>query len=120
MTLNVPAGPASATAQGDVSLTSSAANLYGTAALNMGLLAQGGDFSAVASGSVGVSAESGTLDTFASGAMRHASPTSVVLDVDGTAVEVTPGRIVLRAGSATLMLDASGVTVNGTKIFLNC
>jgi type VI secretion system secreted protein VgrG len=120
MTLNVPAGPASATAQGDVSLTSSAANLFGTAALNMGLLAQGGDFSAVASGSVGVSAEGGTLDTFASGAMTHASPTSVVLDVDGTAVEVTPGRIVLRAGSATLMLDASGVTVNGTKIFLNC
>jgi type VI secretion system secreted protein VgrG len=44
----------------------------------------------------------------------------VVLNVEGTTVEVTPGRIVLRAGSATLMLDDAGVTVNGTKIFLNC
>ncbi|MEJ1128111.1 type VI secretion system tip protein TssI/VgrG [Variovorax sp. CCNWLW225] len=120
MTLNVPAGPASATSQGDFSVTSSAANIYGTAALNVGLFAQAGDFSAVASDNVGVSAEGGTLDTFSSGAMTHASPTSVVLNVEGTTVEVTPGRIVLRAGSATLMLDDAGVTVNGTKIFLNC
>lgn len=74
----------------------------------------------MASTNVGVSAEGGTLDTYSSGAMTHASPTSVVLNVEGTAVEVTPGRIVLRAGSANLMLDDAGVTVNGTKIFLNC
>lgn len=120
MTLSVPAGPATISSQADCSIASIAANVYGSAALSMNLRADGGDFIASTGKSVNIAAEGGTLDTYASDAMTHASPTSVVLNVDGTTVEVTPGRIVLRAGSASLMLDDSGITANGTKIFLNC
>ena len=61
-----------------------------------------------------------TMDLHAQGAGTYTSATSLTLAVPGSTIELTQGTITISAGGSTIKVDASGVSVNGTKISLNC
>jgi type VI secretion system secreted protein VgrG len=61
-----------------------------------------------------------TLDLHATAAATYTSAASLTLAVAGSMVEITPAAITISAGGSTVKVDSSGVSVNGTKISLNC
>ncbi|MEJ2592630.1 MAG: type VI secretion system tip protein TssI/VgrG [Candidatus Thiodiazotropha sp.] len=61
-----------------------------------------------------------TLDLHADDNATYSSNTKLTLSVDGSKVEVSPSSITIEAGGSTITVNAGGVSVNGTKISLNC
>jgi type VI secretion system secreted protein VgrG len=63
---------------------------------------------------------SGTCDLHSDGVMTVASASKVVNAVAGSSITIDGASIVIVAGGSTIKVDAGGVTVNGSKINLNC
>jgi type VI secretion system secreted protein VgrG len=61
-----------------------------------------------------------TIDIHAIGAGTYTSDASLALAVAGSVVEITPDTITISAAGSTIKVDASGVSINGQKISLNC
>ncbi|AKJ29569.1 type VI secretion system Vgr family protein [Caldimonas brevitalea] len=62
-----------------------------------------------------------TMDLHADGAGTYTSGTSLKLGVGlASAIEITGGSITISSGTSVIKVDASGVSVNGMQISLNC
>jgi type VI secretion system secreted protein VgrG len=61
-----------------------------------------------------------TLKQHANAPATYTSNTLLTLGVGDSMVEVHPGSVVIVGGGSTITVDASGVSVNGSKISLNC
>jgi type VI secretion system secreted protein VgrG len=61
-----------------------------------------------------------TLTQHADALATYTSNTQLTLEVGASKVEVKPGSVTILGGGSTITVDASGVSVNGCKISLNC
>jgi len=68
-----------------------------------------------------IGAVTGDQYTSASKKINTSAGESITLSCGTSSIEITQSSIILRAGNSSLMLNESGVTVNGVpKIYLNC
>jgi type VI secretion system secreted protein VgrG len=52
--------------------------------------------------------------------MSLESATKLTAKVGGSSIEITDSAITISAGGSVVVIDASGVSVNGSEIKLNC
>ena len=63
---------------------------------------------------------SGTFTQGSDGDMSLESATKLTAKVGGSSIEITDSAITISAGGSVVVIDASGVSVNGSEIKLNC
>ena len=63
---------------------------------------------------------SGTFSQGSDGDMSLESATKLTAKVGGSSIEITDSAITISAGGSVVVIDASGVSVNGSEIKLNC